>query len=181
MTKNFLIGPCEWHENVRKEAEFSTYVEEIDERCWYWRANIISWSLLLRMHSTGKSLDNTTKRLNPVFLLEQPKNTRTGQTSRKNFSAVLQDMLENAWNGIANWQTRRQSNFSRFLVFAWTITRSSKKIWKIKVNPQKFAPILYLSACTWHELVDLTFCGQSTNWHDLSENGLNHVTDDWHD
>ena len=28
---------------------------------------------------------------------------------------------------------------------------------------------------------DLTFCGQSTNWHDLSQNGLTHVTDDWHD
>ena len=30
-------------------------------------------------------------------------------------------------------------------------------------------------------MVDLTFCGQSTNWHDLSQNGLKHVTDDWHD
>ena len=40
------------------------------------------------------------------------------------------------------------------------------------------APMLYQNACTWHELVDLTFCGQSTNWHDLSQNGLKHVTDD---
>ena len=26
-----------------------------------------------------------------------------------------------------------------------------------------------------------SFCGQSTNWNDLSQNGLKHVTDDWHD
>ena len=40
---------------------------------------------------------------------------------------------------------------------------------------QKFASILCESACTEHELVDLTFCDQSTNWHDLSRNGLKHV------
>ena len=36
-------------------------------------------------------------------------------------------------------------------------------------------------ACIWHELEDLTFCRQSTNWHELSQDGLKHVTDDWHD
>ena len=49
------------------------------------------------------------------------------------------------------------------------------------VNSQKIAPILYFYACTWHEMVDLTFYGQSINWRDLSQNGLKHVTDDWHD
>ena len=88
------------------------------------------------------------------------------------------DMVENAWDGIANWQTRRQRNFSRFPILVWTITRLKRKNWEIEVNCQKFAPILYENACTWHELVDLTFCGQSTNWHDLSQNGRRHVTDD---
>ena len=47
------------------------------------------------MHSTEvqtkreKLLDNTARCLNPVFLLEQPKITRMGETSRKNFSVVL--------------------------------------------------------------------------------------------
>ena len=67
-----------------------------------------------------------------------------------------------------------------FLIFVLTITKSKRRNWKTKVNCQKFAPILSQNACTWHELVDLTFCGQSTNWHDLSQNGLKHVTDDWH-
>ena len=26
------------------------------------------------------------------------------------------DMLENAWNGIANWQTKRRSNKTKFLI-----------------------------------------------------------------
>ena len=36
--------------------------------------------------------------------------------------------------------------------------------------------IVLKNACTSHELVDLTFCGQSTNWHDRSQNGPKHVT-----
>ena len=52
-TKIILVGLCGWHQNGRKEAEFSSYVEEIDEKRWLERASIISWSRLLRMHSTG--------------------------------------------------------------------------------------------------------------------------------
>ena len=110
------------------------------------------------------------------------------------------DMLEKSWNGIANWQTRKQSictkfqvvawmiitsrkklESARFPVLVWTITKFKRKSWKTEVKCMKFAPTLYLNACTWHELTDLTFCGQSTNLHDLSRNGFKHVTDDWHD
>ena len=47
------------------------------------------------------------------------------------------------WNGIANWQTTRQSNYTRLPVLVWTITKFKRKTWKTKVNCQKFAPILY--------------------------------------
>ena len=49
------------------------------------------------------------------------------------------------------------------------------------MNCQKFALKLYFDACTLHELVDLTFCGQSINWQDLSQDGHKPVRDDWHD
>ena len=59
---------------------------------------------------TRKLLDTTTRCLNPVILLEQPRNYQDGT----NFEQKLQrgpttwkDMLENAWNGIANWQTKK--------------------------------------------------------------------------
>ena len=45
----------------------------------------------------------------------------------------------------------------------------------MNVNCQKFAPILYYNACV------LARIGRLTDWHDLSQNGLKHVTDDWHD
>ena len=38
-----------------------------------------------------------------------------------------------------------------------------------------------VSKCLYLARIDLTFGAQSTNWHDLSQNGLNHVTNDWHD
>ena len=43
----------------------------------------------------------------------------------------------------------------------------------------KYAHKLYWNACTWHEMDDLTFPGQSTNWFVQSRNGLKHVTDVW--
>ena len=52
-------------------------------------------------------------------------------------------MLENAWNGIANWQTKKQSNKRWFPVLVWTITKLKRKSWKTKVHCQKFVPILY--------------------------------------
>ena len=119
-----------------KKQNLAPMWKKLMKLCWYWGANIISWSRLLRMHSTGmqkqtrKSLDNTTKCLNPVFLLEQPKNYQNGTNLAQKLQrgpATWKDMLENAWNGIANWQTRRQSNFSRCLVLAWTITKSKKE------------------------------------------------------
>ena len=77
---------------------------------------------------------------------------------------------------------KRQQLCKVCFVFAWTITKSKMKKWKIKVRCQKFTPILYQkNACPWHELIDMTFCAQSTNWQQLSQNGLEHVTDDWND
>ena len=72
-TKVIPIGLCGWHQHGRKKQNFTTYVEEIDERRWYWGANIISWSRLLMMHSTEmqtptrKSVDKTATCSNPVF------------------------------------------------------------------------------------------------------------------
>ena len=68
------------------------------------------------------------------------------------------------------------SNNTRFPVGVWTITTLKRKNWRKKVNCQKFALILYFNVCTLHE-----FCGQSINWHDLSQDGHKPVTDDWHD
>ena len=122
----------------------------------------------------------------PYFCWSNWKITRMGQTTRKNFSVVPRHgrtcpKMRGTVERYYEWATRRRSNCTKFLILVWTITKSKRKNWKIKVNCQKCVPISNKNACTWHELVDLTFCGQSINWHDLSQNGLEHVPVDWHD
>ena len=68
--------------------------------------------------------------LNPVFLLEQLRNyqdeTNLAQKLQRG-PTTWKDMLENAWNGMANWQTKRRSNCTKFLIIPWTIAKSKKE------------------------------------------------------
>ena len=146
--QNILFGLRVWHQNGRKEAEFSSRVEEIDEGRWRYGANIISWSRLLMMHSAGMQTtreNNSTIQqwcLNPIILLGQPRKFQDGTNIAQKLQRGLttwKDTLENAWNGIANWRTKRRSSYTKFLIFVWTIIKSKKKNSKIKVNCQKFA------------------------------------------
>ena len=126
-------------------------------------------------NQTRKLLDNTRRCFNLLFLLEQPRNYQDGTNVSQKLQrgpTTWKDMLENAWNGDAKWQTKRVSNFSKFLILVWTITKSKRKSWKNKGE---------LSEVCSPNLVNVTFCGQSTNWHDLSQNGLRLATDDWQD
>ena len=105
----------------------------------------LSNALNRNANQARRLLDNATICLNPVFLMEQSRNYQEGTNLAQKLQrspTTWNDMLENAWNGIANWQTRRQSNYTRFLVIVWTITKSKRKNLKIKVNCQKFAPVL---------------------------------------
>ena len=81
-------------------------------------------------NQTRKLLDTRRRCLNSVFLLEQPKNYQDGTNLAQKLQrgpTTWRDMLENAWNGISNWQTRRRSIFSKFLILVWTITKSKRK------------------------------------------------------
>ena len=70
-------------------------------------------------NQTKKLLDKTTRYLNPVFLLEQLRNYQDGTNLAQKLQrgpTTWKDMLENAWNGISNWQTKRRSNYTKFLI-----------------------------------------------------------------
>ena len=111
---------------------------------------------LFKVHSTGMQtkrenhIEDTTRSLNLVFLLEQPKNYQDTDKPRAKASAVAlarwKDMRENAWNSIANRRTSIQSNHTRIPVLGWTITKVPWKSWRTKLNCQKFAPILKTKA-----------------------------------
>ena len=70
------------------------------------------------------------------------------------------DMLKNALSDAVNWQTRKWRNCTRSQALLWMIINSSKKNSNLSENCQKFAHKLSRNACTWHELDDLTSCGQ---------------------
>ena len=136
-----------------------------------------------------KPNDTTTEQykkcLNHVFLLEQQKNYQDGKSHMRKLQrrpTTWKDMLKNVWNEIANWQIRGTAVKKRYPVLAWTITKSKKrKSLNQLENCHKSAHKLSKNDCTWQELVEQTFCRQSTNFRDLSQNGLKLVTDDWPD
>ena len=145
-----------------KKQNFSSYVEEMDERRWYWGANIVSWSrfslcCIQRGCKPNEKIigqDSNYVRI-PYFLLESVV-PRRGRTCSKMRGTVL--------------RIGKQKRPSA------TVQSSSSVFGR---SPNQKGRIGH--ACTWHEMVDLTFCGQSINWQNLSQNGLKHVTDDWHD
>ena len=82
-------------------------------------------------------------------------------------------MLKNAWNEIANWRTKRQSNCTKSQPF---VKLERKNLNQLE-NYQKCAHKLSYIACIQPEMVDLTFYGQSTNLPGQSQNGLKLLTD----
>ena len=173
-----------------KKQKLAFYVEETDEERWYWGANVILWSCLFRMHSTGIQ----TKRENhwalqqdvrfSYFCWRNLKNYQDGDKPRAKTAAWSYDMEGHARQCVELYcELANKKGEQLYKVPSPCLDdhQIKKKNRRRKVNCRKFALMLSKNACTWHELVDLTFCGQSINWHDRSQNGHKPVTDDWHD
>ena len=80
------------------------------------------------------------------------------------------------------WQTQNWSSYRKFQLFAWMITNSRSKNLNQFENYQRYGHTLSWNACTWHDVIDQTFYGLSTNLHEQSQNGLRLATDvsqDW--
>ena len=80
---------------------------------------------------------------------------------------------------IVSWRRKRHSSYTKSQVLAWRITISRKRNFNRLQNGQKYAHKLSSNACTWHELVDMTFCGRSTSLQQQSQNGRRHVANAW--
>ena len=82
---------------------------------------------------------------------------------------------KNALKDIAIWQ--KDSNYTKSRVVAWMIIISRKRnVDQLEIF-SRCAHKLSWNACTWHELVGLTFYDQWTNLLDQSPNGQEHVTE----
>ena len=59
------------------------------------------------------------------------------------------DMLRNVLSDVVNWQARKLSNFTKFLILVWTIISTKRRNWNQLENCQKYAHKLSWTACTW--------------------------------
>ena len=75
-------------------------------------------------------------------------------------SLIIHWPFINALSDSVTWQTRKWSSFTKLQVLAWMIINSSRKNSNLLEHGQKFAHKLSCNACIWHELDDLTSCGQ---------------------
>ena len=160
-----------------REAKYGSHVEEIDEKCWSWRTNIIPWPRVF-----GSC---TRKRKNvPItnFCRSNWKRFQSGRNCKQQLSrgpTTWKATRKSALRDVVNWQTKRRNNCTKFQRFACMTITSRRRSWRRSENCPMYAPKLLWNACTWHELVDLTFFGQWTNFFDLSQNGPEHVTNAW--
>ena len=128
-----------WHQNRWKEAEYGSHAEEIDEKCWSWWTNIISWPCEFGMHSTWMQAErksflmNTGKCSTHEFLLQQLKYYHDGTklTQKRSRGHVIwkDTTRKSALRGFVNRQTKRQSNSTKSQLFAWmTIISRRRKL-----------------------------------------------------
>ena len=132
-----------------KKQNLALMWKKIDERRGHWGANMISWSRLLRMHSTGMQThwENswTTQQIVRIRISAGTtvKITRMGQTPRENFLRHGGTCSKMRGTVLRIGKQKRRSNFSKFLILVWTITKSKRRNWIMNVNWQKIVPILW--------------------------------------
>ena len=127
------------------------------------------WDVLnVNAHRMKSLLRNVQRCLNDVLLVEQLKSYQWGKNlTQKRWHG------EDASSDTASWQTKKWSDCTKFQVFAWMITSSIRKnLNQLENYPKICSQIVLDIACTWHELVDQTFYGLSTNLQEQSQNGL---------
>ena len=114
---------------------------------------------------TKSSFMHTVKCSNHELLLEQLINYQGG----RNFTQKLprghttrKDTRRSTLWDIVNWQ-KWQSSCTKSQLLALMTLVSRRRNWNRLENYQKYAHRLSWNAKTWHELVDLTFLGRSTN------------------
>ena len=137
-----------------------------------------TWDALsVNANQTKVLWKNTRTCSRQVYLLEQPKIYQDATKNHTKTAAWSYDMKGHA-EKCAERCCERQSNRTKFQVFAFmtvTLRRRNLKQWE---NCRKCAHKLYKNACTWHELAGQTFYGQWTNLLDQSQNGQKFVTED---
>ena len=151
-------------------------------RTWWrmltWLTYVVFRSRLLGMYSASMQtnwnyFENTQRCLNHVFLQDQRNNYLGAKKPHAKTIAWSYDMEGHAKQCV-EW----------YCELANQKVEQSYKVSSLCLDDHQFKKEelesvgdLSWNSCTWHELDDLTCCGQSTNWLVQSPNRLKHVTD----
>ena len=176
-TRIILIRTCGWHYTDWKTAECEAHVEEIDEKCWSGRRDIISWPRVLGMHSTWMQTEREYHwgiykdvRIT-YFCWSNGKMTGMGETSRNIGCVVLRHGRTKTWRifykvlklmlGWSSIQARRR----------WIGARIITSVLPKCLN-------MFVLGTNWRTR---HFLGLSANLQEQSQNGLRLAADDWPD
>ena len=160
---------CGWHQDGGEKAEYGCHVEEFDEKCGYWRNHISSWSHTFGMHSTWMQTNETiieqnTNMFESRILAGATENYRGGGILHTDGSvATWRACSKLCWTIL--WIGKQESGaiLQKFRIFVWMIINDNRRNWNQLENCQKFVRKLFGNASIWHELDDVTSCGQWTS------------------
>ena len=115
-TRVISVSICGWHENGCKEAKYGSYVEEIDEKCGYWRIHnifltVCTWDALSVNANRMTIIEQYTKMFaSRTSVATEKLITWVAEASRTNSSVVLRHggtRLEMRWAIL--WTSEQES------------------------------------------------------------------------
>ena len=121
MSRIMLIGKHGWRQHGRKEAQYGSHVEEIEEH-WSWWASIISWPRVFGMYSTWMQTAwnccwGIYKGVWIKYLCwEQLENYQGGRSFTQTLSRGP-DMRNSALRVTVNWQTKKTEQLHKVSSF----------------------------------------------------------------
>ena len=182
------VSICGRHRNGWKEAEYGSYVEEIDEKVWtlmipHHFFTICIWDALSGTANQMKQSLNHKDVWITFFCWSNRKITGTAETSRTNCSVVLRyggTCSKMCWAIL--WVSKQQSgatlqSFASLLGLS-PFQEGRTRSWLGSVR-SLLANCLEMRVLGTNLVDDLTSCGRWTSLQDQSQNGLRHAINDW--
>ena len=163
-----LICVCGRHKTGWEETKHWPNVESTDDTSWFGWTNIISWPRLFGLHATSvwNKRRHCRQSQNYVWIQDLRRSKRKATLFRDTWCKHLYMVLrygrscKEMCRAIlqAGWQNKSAIIQSRNSMH-WRPSFQKKKNWNPWENCPKYALKLSWNVCSWHALVDQTYCG----------------------
>ena len=168
-TRVLSVSICGWHQNGRKEAEYGTHVEEMDEKRFFDEPS--SFLDHVKLGCTQREckpnetiIEQYKKMFESRISAGSTENHRVWEKPQTKTVAWSYYMEGHAWKCVGRYceVSKKWSNFTESQALAWMIIKANGKNSTQLENCHKFFHKLFGNTCIWHEMGDQTFCGLST-------------------